>query len=61
MQELKSINIIYVTVSNVSFDSAKIIHSEQNLTKRPIAEALLIRNNLTFNGNTPSFNLKNFG
>ena len=46
---------------SVSFDSAKIIHSEQNLKKRLIAEALLIRDNSIFSGNTPSFNLQIFG
>ena len=37
----------YQSGHNVSFDSANIIHSEQNITKRLIAEALLIRNNPT--------------
>ena len=45
----------------VLFDSVKIIHSEQNLTKQLIAEDLLLRNNSTFNGNTLLFNLHIFG
>ena len=50
----------YQSGHRVSFDSVKIIHSEQNLKKRLITEALLICDNLTISGNTPSFNLQSF-
>ena len=51
----------YQSGHNVYFGNAKLIHSERDITKRLIGEALLIRNNLTFNGNTTSFNLQIFG
>ena len=51
----------YQSGHSVSFDSAKIIHSEQNLKKRIIAEALIIRDKSIFSGNTPSFNVQIFG
>ena len=35
----------YQSGHSVSFDSGKVIHYEQNLTKRLIAEAFLIRDN----------------